>query len=314
MKKVAVIGGGLIGSGWATLFAMNGYDINFYSRRAETRTEGVKEVKSNLKFLVEHGLLSKNDEKQSLERVKEVANLSNAIKDADYIQECVAEDYDIKKSIFKDLDKLSKEDAIIASSSSGLSMSEIQKVTKRPDRCIIAHPWNPPHIIPLVEIVPGEKTSKETIEKTFRFQTELGKIAVIVKKEVPGYIGNRLAAALWREAIDLVDKGVASVEDVDKALCAGPGIRWALMGPHLTYHLGGGKGGIGHFIDHIGNTTFKSIWENMAEWNYISDPMKEKLIDGIKDEIGNKSLDELAKWRDDKLIELFKVIYGYDNK
>jgi 3-hydroxyacyl-CoA dehydrogenase len=138
----------------------------------------------------------------------------------------------------------------------------------------------------------------------------LGKVPVLVKKEVNGYIGNRLAAALWREAIDLVQKGVASVEDVDKALYAGPGIRWAFMGQHFIYHLGGGKEGIGHFIDHLGRTTFKSIWEDMATWNYISDSTKTMLIEGIKEETHGKQMDELIKWRNDKLIELLKVIYG----
>ena len=310
IKKVAVIGAGTIGANWATLFAMKGYDVNLYSRKAETRSKGIKTIRSNLDFFVEKEILSADDAARSFGRINEMAELPKAVKDVDYVQECTAEDYSIKKSIFKDLDEFSPEDAILASSSSGLSMSEIQQVTKRSERCIIAHPWNPPHLIPLVEIVPGEKTSKETVEKTFKFQTDLGKVAVIVRKEVPGYIGNRLAAALWREAIDLVDKGVASVEDVDKALYAGPGIRWALMGPHLIYHLGGGSGGIDHFIDHIGNTTFKAIWEDMAIWDHISDSMKRELIDGVKDEIGDRELNDLVKWRDDKLLKLLKVIYG----
>ncbi len=188
-------------------------------------------------------------------------------------------------------------------------MTEVQKSTKLPGRCIIAHPWNPPHLIPLIEIVPGKNTTSETTDFTYNFMLSLGKVPVLVKKEVNGYIGNRLAAALWREAIDLVQKGVASVEDVDKALYAGPGIRWAFMGQHFIYHLGGGKEGIGHFIDHLGRTTLKSIWEDMATWNYISDSMKTTLIEGVKEETHGRQVDELIKWRNDKLIELLKVIY-----
>jgi 3-hydroxyacyl-CoA dehydrogenase len=310
IKKVAVIGAGTIGAGWATLFAVKGYDVNLYSRRAETRAKSIKTIESNLDFLAEKEMLSKDDVAQSFERIKEVAELPKAVKDVDYVQECVAEDYGIKKSIFAEADKFSPENTILASSSSGLKMTEIQQATSRPGKCIVAHPWNPPHLIPLVEIVPGEKTSDETIDVTLKLQTKLGKVAVVVKKEVPGYIGNRLAAALWREAIDLVERGVATVEDVDKALYAGPGIRWALMGTHLIYQLGGGKDGIGHFIDHLGRTTFKTIWEDMATWSYITDSTKTELIDGVKSEMGKREMDELVRWRDDKLIKLLKVIYN----
>lgn len=310
IRKVAIVGAGTIGAGWATLFAIRGYDVNLYSRRAETRAGSIKIIRSNLGFLAAKEVLSKDDAAQSFERIQEIAELPKAVENVDYIQECVAEDYDLKKRIFAEVDKCSPQNAILASSSSGLKMSEIQQSTNRPEKCIIAHPWNPPHLIPLVEIVPGEKTSDETIDVTLKLQTKLGKVAVIVKKEVPGYIGNRLAAALWREAIDLVETGVATVEDVDKALYAGPGIRWAFMGQHLIYQLGGGRDGIGHFIDHLGRTTWKTIWEDMATWSYISDSMKTKLIDGVKSEMGEREMDDLVRWRDDKLIKLLKVIYN----
>ena len=310
IKRVAIIGAGTIGAGWATLFAVKGYGVNLYSRRAETRAKSIEIIQSNLNFLAEKGMLSKDDTAKSFERIKEITELPRAVKDADYVQECVAEDYDLKKSIFAQVDKSSPENAILASSSSGSKMSEIQQSTNRPEKCIIAHPRNPPHLIPLVEIVPGEKTSNETIDATLKLQTKLGKVAVVVRKEVPGYIGNRLAAALWREAIDLVEKGVATVEDVDKALYAGPGIRWAFMGQHLIYHLGGGKEGVGHFIDHLGRTTWETMWEDMATWSYISDSMKTKLIDGVESEVGGREMDDLVRWRDDKLIKLLKVIYN----
>jgi 3-hydroxyacyl-CoA dehydrogenase len=183
IKKVAVIGAGTIGAGWATLFAVKGYDVNLYSRRAETRAKSIKTIESNLDFLAEKEMLSKDDVAQSFERIKEVAELPKAVKDVDYVQECVAEDYGIKKSIFAEADKFSPENTILASSSSGLKMTEIQQATSRPGKCIVAHPWNPPHLIPLVEIVPGEKTSDETIDVTLKLQTKLGKVAVVVKKK-----------------------------------------------------------------------------------------------------------------------------------
>jgi len=309
IKKTAVIGAGTIGAGWATLFAAKGCSVNLYSRRAETRAHAFQTLRSNLSFLVKKGLMTEDEMDSAFKRVNDMTSITDAVKDVDYAQESVAEEYDLKKRIFEEMDAVCPEHAILASSSSGLLMTEIQKATTRPERCIIAHPFNPPHLIPLVEIVPGKKTSEETVRATYDFHSKLGKVPVILKAEIPGYIANRVAAALWREAIDLVDKGVASVEDVDKAVYAGPGIRWALMGSHLTYHLGGGAGGIGHFIDHIGRTTFKTLWEDLATWTWISDSAKGKLIEGVKEEMGARTLDDLVKWRDDKLVELLKIIY-----
>lgn len=312
IRKVAVIGTGVIGAAWVSLFAQKGYPVTAYSRRSETREKGYRQVCSNLDFFVEKGILSAPDREQSLKRVTFVSEIGDAVADADFIEECTGETYEIKKPIFKDMDRHSPPEAIIGSSSSGLIMTEIQREVVYKSRCVITHPWNPPHLIPLIEIVPGRDTSEKTIKTSIQFMESLGKIPVLVKKEVPGFIGNRLAVALWREAIDLVENGVATVEDVDKALYAGPGLRWALMGSHLIYHLGGGEdGGVGHFIDGIGNTTFKAIWEELTTWNYITEPMKEKLIEGIRDEMKGRSFKDFVKWRDDKLFELTKLIYGW---
>lgn len=309
IKTVAVIGGGTIGAGWVTLFATKGYNVNLYSRKAETRERSMQLFKSNVGFMASKSVIGKKSAEDSLTRVSLFEEMKPTVEKADFVVESVADDLNLKKAVFKELDIFSREEVILASSSSGLLMTEVQKATKLPGRCIIAHPWNPPHLIPLIEIVPGKNTTSETTDFTYNFMLSLGKVPVLVKKEVNGYIGNRLAAALWREAIDLVQKGVASVEDVDKALYAGPGIRWAFMGQHFIYHLGGGKEGIGHFIDHLGRTTFKSIWEDMATWNYISDYMKTTLIEGVKEETHGRQVDELIKWRNDKLIELLKVVY-----
>ena len=311
IEKVAVIGTGVIGSAWVSLFAQKGYWVKAYSRRPETREKGYRQVCSNLDFFVGKAVLSPQERDQALQRISFVAKIAEAVSDADFIEECSGETYEIKKPIFEEIDRYAPPSTIIGSSSSGLCMSEIQQVVVHKDRCVITHPWNPPHLIPLIEIVPGRDTSEATVKTCIKFMEHLGKVPVLVKKEVPGFIGNRLAVALWREAIDLVENGVASVEDVDKALYAGPGIRWALMGSHMIYHLGGGEdGGVGHFIDGIGNTTFKAIWEELTTWNYITEPMKEKLIEGIKDEMKGRSFKEFVKWRDDKIFELIKLVYG----
>jgi len=311
IERVAVIGTGVIGSAWVSLFAQKGYRVTAYSRRPETREKGYQQVCSNLDFFVEKGVLTKEDRNQAVERVRFVSEIKEAVSDAHFIEECSGETYEIKTPVFEEIDRHAPASTIIGSSSSGLCMSEIQQSVKHKDRCVITHPWNPPHLIPLIEIVPGRDTSDATVNTSIRFMEHLGKIPVLVKKEVPGFIGNRLAVALWREAIDLVENGVASVEDVDKALYAGPGLRWALMGSHMIYHLGGGEdGGVGHFIDGIGNTTFKAIWEELTTWNYITEPMKEKLIEGIKEEMNGRSFKDFVKWRDDKIFELIKLVYG----
>jgi carnitine 3-dehydrogenase len=309
-KNVAIIGGGTIGSSWAVFFASKGCKVNAYESLPEVRGKLLDRVDGGLRFLAENNLMAEDEVESSLKSVRIANSVPEALEDVEYVQETTTEDYAVKKSIFREMDAVANSDTILASSSSGLLMTEIQKVTQRPERCIIAHPFNPPHIIPLVEIVRGEKTSRETVEATHQFMAGLGKVPVLLNKEVPGYIANRLAAALWREAIDLVENDVASVEDVDKALCAGPGIRWALMGSHLTYHLGGGEGGLERFIETIGKKTFTPIWEDMKTWTSISGPTKSKLAEGIRREIDGKSLAELAQWRDDKLVKVLKVIYG----
>ncbi len=181
------------------------------------------------------------------------------------------ESYAVKKEVYSKMDEVADQRIILSSSTSGLMMSEIQKAAKyHPERCIVSHPWNPSYLVPLVELSPGNLTSPETIKKTYELMEDIGKIPVVLKKEVPGFIANRLSAALWREALNLVDTGVASVEDVDKAIVNGPGLRWAIMGPYLTYHLGGGKGGIEYLLKHI--DVSKAKWlETMAKWTETPD-------------------------------------------
>jgi len=308
IKKVAVVGTGVIGAAWVTLFAMKGYTVSAYSRKAETRERGIKSVGSNLDFFVKKGIISESDKQNMFANITVVKEISEAVCDADFVEEATGESYDIKKEIFREMAKYAPDHAILASSTSGLSMTEIQQVVRHKERCIVTHPWNPPHLIPLVEIVPGKDTSEETTDKTFQLMEVLGKVPVIVRKEVAGFIGNRLAAALWREAIDLVDKGVATVEDVDKALCAGPGIRWAIMGTHMIYHLGGGEnGGYAHFIEGIGNTTFAAIWEELEPVTYITEPMVEKLSHGVKEEIKGKNFQDIISWRDDKIVDILSI-------
>jgi len=300
IKKLACIGTGLIGQGWASLFAWKGYKVILQDLKEDILDQALYQTRRNLEFLAEKGLLKGDACEDSLRRVEVTTNLEEAVRDADYVQESVFERYKVKKEVFKMMDAAASPHAILASSTSTLKMTTIQKVVDGPERCIIAHPWNPPHLMPLVEIIPGKKTSHETVEATREFMAKLGKVPVLQKKEVSGTIGNRLAAALWREAIDLVDKGVAELEDVDKAVSAGPGTRWAVLGPHLSYHLGGGRQGIDYFIRHLG-PAMAARWRSLATWAAMSPSVEKKIINGVKGTklIQEKPIEEIVRWRDE---------------
>lgn len=307
VKSIACVGVGTIGHSWATLFAMKGYDVSVYDMSTDLLRSAMERIKASLGFLAEKSLITDRDAESALDRIKVTSGMSECVREADYVQESAFESYEVKKRIFSEVDRVN-DSAVIATSSSGLLMTEIQKATGKPERCIVAHPWNPPLLLRLVELVPGEKTSQETVQTTYGLMERLGKTPVIVKKEVPGFIGNRLQAALWREALSLVDNGVASVEDVDRAVRAGPGARWAIMGPFLTLHLGGGPGGLRYHIDTIQHG-FNEYWKTMEDWKLIPYHAAKKAIEGVEQlpTVKEKTLQELIRWRDNKLVEILKI-------
>jgi len=303
------VGSGLVGQGWAALFAVKGHRVILEDRTENIIANALDRVKAHVHFLAEAGLATNVG--RVMGRVETTTDLAKAVSDADYVQESVFESYDIKKAVYSQMDELTDSGTILASSTSGLLMTEIQRAAKRhPERCIVAHPWNPSHLVPLVELSPGDSTSEETVRRTYALMESIGKVPIVLKKEVPGFIANRLSVALWREALDLVDRGVASAEDVDKAVRAGPGIRWAIMGPYLTYHLGGGPGGIEYLMRHIGAS--KSTWlETMAKWTVTPESAVENAIKGVAEMeiVKEKSFEELEHWRDEKLVELLKLLW-----
>ncbi len=309
IKNIGLIGAGLVGAAWTAFYASKGFSVKLYDVDKAGAEKGYRKAMEDLKFLLEHELVTQDAYEKGCSSIEIVESIEEAVEAADFVHESASERYEIKKAIFAEIDGYTSGDVIIASSSSALLMTEIQKVMKHPERSLIAHPFNPVHLIPLVELVGGEQTDQKIISQTKDFFEQLGKIVVILKKEIPGYIVNRLQAAIWREAIDMVIKGVGTVEDIDRALYAGPGIRWALMGQHLIYHLAGGKGGIEHFIEHIGENK-RRLWEDMASWTTIPDEAKEVLSKGIQEEIQGKTIQEIEQWRDEKLIGLLQLIYG----
>ncbi|MDA0837149.1 MAG: 3-hydroxyacyl-CoA dehydrogenase NAD-binding domain-containing protein [Planctomycetota bacterium] len=309
MKQIAILGAGTVGSSWASLFVAHGLSVRFFDAHEQTQSEAWKHIRANAAFLAKEGLADSSDYERGINALAAASSIEELVCDADFIQESVTESYDVKKAILGPTSEASRPDAIIASSSSGLLMTEVQKAIKHPERSVIAHPFNPPHLVPLVELVPGEQTSEQTVQAARVFFESIGKVPVVLNKEVPGHIANRLSAALWREAIDLVASGVASVEEVDKALHAGPGLRWAILGQHMIYHLGGGEGGYLNFIDHIGST-FSEYWKTMPTWTEIPEEVKEQIVRGVVEAQGERTLAEVSQWRDDKLVKLVKAVYG----
>jgi 3-hydroxyacyl-CoA dehydrogenase len=184
-------------------------------------------------------------------------------------------------------------------------MSRVQSECRHPQRCVIGHPFNPPHLIPLVEVVGGAKTSNDTIEKTMTVYRDIGKTPIHIRKEVRGHVANRLQAALWREAVHLVAEGVVSVADADAAIAQGPGLRWALMGPHLTFHLAGGEGGMAHFMSHLGPAV--QSWMDDLGAPRLTPDVQKAIVEGVAAEADSRSIADLQRWRDRKLIEILKV-------
>ena len=302
IRRVAIIGTGVIGASWTALFLAKGLEV--------TATDVAPNAEATLRRFIEAawpalkrlGLAPG----ASQSKLTFTADLAAAVRGVDLVQENGPERIDFKKKLYGQLDELLPPDVIIASSSSGLTMSEIQSgAASHPERCVIAHPFNPPHLVPLVEIVGGAKTSEETIERASEFYTALGKQTARLHKEVPGHVANRLQAALAREVYYLVAEGVVSVADVDKALCWGPGLRWGIMGQVMLNHLGGGEGGIEHFFQQF--TGPMTAWWKVLGSPELTPDLQRKLIDGVHAEAGARSVDELAAERDEVLLGLLEL-------
>lgn len=312
IKKIACVGAGTIGSSWATNFAMKGYVVCVYDINEEQLNIARENVQKNLDLLQEKEVLSAQEVVDTKELVSYTTNLKEAVSDAQFIQESGPENYDIKNSVLTSVEEFTGEDTIIASSTSGLYITEIAKILKNPGRCVGGHPYNPPHLMPLVEVVKGEATDEEAFDCAYDFYKALGKEPVKLNKEVSGFISNRLQVALYREAIDLVMNGVCSVEDMDKAVVYGPGLRWGIMGPNLIFHLGAGDLGIRGLLTKLHDSTAMRLKE-MARWTEEPAEWPEVAEAGVLLEAANRSgeqgrtIPEMISYRDDMLIEYLKL-------
>src|SRR5438270_4988195 len=303
IRRVAIIGTGVIGASWAALFLAKGLEVIATDIAPDAETSLRRFVKAAWPALERLGLAPG----ASQSHLTFAHDMPAAVKSADFVQENGPERIDFKQKLYRQLDELLSADVIIASSSSGLTMSPIQSdCPLHPERCVIGHPFNPPHLVPLVEIVGGDKTSEATIRRATEFYDGLGKQTVRLRKEVPGHVANRLLAALAREVYYLVAEGVVSAADVDTALCWGPGLRWGIMGNMMLNHLGGGQGGIEHFFQQF--TGPLTAWWKVLGSPQLTPELQRKLIDGVHAEVGSRSVDELAAARDEVLLGLFELL------
>jgi 3-hydroxyacyl-CoA dehydrogenase len=269
IRTVAIVGTGVIGASWAALFLSHGLDV--------VATDPAPGAEDRLRAdVAATGLAARG-------RLTFVGDVAEAVADADFVQENGPERIEVKHSLFAVLDAATRPDVVLASSSSGLLPTEIATACPaHPERVLIGHPFNPPHLLPLVEVVPGERTGDDAVARAMDFYTALGRKPIRLRHELPGHVANRLQAALWREAYSLVDRGVATVADIDTAIANGPGLRWALLGPFAVQHLSGGPGGIAHVLEHLGPPT-EAWWRDMGDPS-LTPELAAKIVAGVEAE------------------------------
>jgi 3-hydroxyacyl-CoA dehydrogenase len=301
IRRVAIIGTGVIGASWAALFLAKGLDVIATDIAPDAETSLRRFVKAAWPALERLGLAPG----ASQSNLTFTHDMPVAVKSADFVQENGPERPDFKIKLFADMDDATPPDSIIASSSSGITMSVMQSGCKRPERCVIGHPFNPPHIIPLVEVVGGAKTSPAAIQQAMAFYAAIGKKPILLHKELPGHVGNRLQAALYREVMHLIQQGVLSVADADDAVSWGPGLRWGVMGPSLQWHLGGGPGGIQHFMEHLMDPLAGMI--KTLGTPEITPDLKRTIVEGVLQEAGRRSVEQLAHEEDELLVGLLRL-------
>jgi 3-hydroxyacyl-CoA dehydrogenase len=302
IRRVAIIGTGVIGASWTALFLAKGLDVVATDVAPNAEATLKRFIESAWPVLKRLGLAAG----ASQSKLSFSGDLATAVKGADLVQENGPERIEFKRKLYGQLDEVLPAEVIIASSSSGLTMSEIQLGCRyHPERCVIGHPFNPPHLVPLVEIVGGAKTSEETIQRVVNFYTALGKRTVRLRKEVPGHIANRLQSALSREVYYLVAEGVVTAADADTALSWGPGLSWGIMGSLLLNHLGGGQGGIEHFFEQFAGPM--TAWWKVLGQPVLTPEVQKQLIDSVRAEVGSHSIDELAAERDEMLLQLIEL-------
>ncbi len=301
VKRVAVVATGVIGASWAAYFLARGLDVDAWDPSPGAQERLRTAVAAHWKALSRQGLA----DGAHMDRLRWHDRLEDALAQADFVQESGPERLDAKVELFRRMDVAAPARAILASSTSGLAISDVQQACARPERVVVGHPFNPPHMIPLVEVGGGQRTAPEVVSQAMAFYARIGKRPIRVRREIKGHIANRLQAALWREAFHLVNEGVATVSDIDTAIAQGPGLRWALMGPFMNLHLSGGEGGIAHLLAHLGGP-IEDWWRDLGT-PAMDTALQHQVVDGVAQALGTRQAAELARARDALLIELLRA-------
>ena len=302
VRRVACIGAGPIGAGWSAYFLANGFDVSSYIHDVDEE-RSLRALIDNAWLALEEIGLSEGADRT---RLTVHTDLAEAVADAEFVQESVPEQLELKQSLYAQLGKLVPDDVVIASSTSGLTMTEIQKTCSTPERTVVGHPFNPPYLMPLVEVVGGEKTSADAVAWADAFYKQAGKAPVVLSREIPGFIATRLQEAIWREALHMVANGEATVEQIDTAITNGPGPRWALMGPCMVFHVGGGEGGMAYNLDQFG-PALKLPWTRL-EAPELTQELRDRMVDGCEDMAGGRDFTTLSREMNEGLVAIAKAL------
>ena len=308
IKKIAVIGTGVIGTGWIIRCLAHNFKVIAYDKDPKLKKKIIEEIRRASPFVKKLF----NKKKINLKNFQYVTSLEVALKDADFIQENATENYKIKTKLMNLIGKYAKNNVIISSSSSGLLPTKIYLKCRNPARTMIGHPFNPVYLCPGVEVVAGKKTKTKFLNKANKFYKSISMNPIIVKKELPGYLADRLQEALWREGLHIINEGYATTKDLDRAIEDGPGLRWSLMGTFLTFHLAGGKLGMKHMLEQFG-PALKLPWTKLKAPK-LSKKLSSRLISGTKSQAKGKSVAMISSIRDEYLVNLQKFRKKYEDK
>ncbi|HUL48416.1 MAG TPA: 3-hydroxyacyl-CoA dehydrogenase family protein [Gemmatimonadales bacterium] len=307
-RKVAVIGAGEIGCGWAALCAAAGWPVTVFDASAKSLERATHDVPRRARALVALDRAAHGIVERGLLEFKQGRSLLQSVGDADWVIEAIPEELTAKQKLFESIDQVANPQTLVTSSSSGLAPATLFARCRRQVRCLVAHPLNPPELVPLVEVIPSEHTGPEWVARARDYLTALGRMPIVIQKAVPGYVVGRIAAAVWRECVDLVLTGVIDVEQLDRAVSLGPALGWAAAGPHLTYHLAAGEGGVKLFLQRL-LASFEAWWSDLATWHQLA-PEQQRALTHAIERAYHGQLAARGTDRDGKLAGLLQVLEG----
>jgi len=301
-ETVACVGAGVIGGGWVAHFLARGFRVHAWDPAPDAEAKLTRLVDAAWPALTSLGLA----DGASRDNLVVAPTLAEAVAEATFVQESAPEDLPLKQKLLSEIDAVTPAGVVIASSTSGYGMTEMQADAQTPERLVVGHPFNPPYLIPLVEVVGGERTEAWAVERAADFYRRVGKTVLTMDREVPGFVANRLQEALWREALHMVANGEATVEQIDTAITDGPGLRWPVQGPMLTFHLAGGEGGMAHMLDHFG-PSLKAPWTRL-DAPELTTELRDAVVEGCEDEAGDRTIADLIAERDRAIIAIQRAV------